>query len=238
MASTMETPGSAATDRLFYTGMAVAFAVITFVGFAPTFFLRPAELAPLSALRVVHGVVFTAWIVLLVVQTGLVAAGRRDLHRALGAFGVALACAMLVLGVAAAVDSLRQGSAPVPGLDARSFFAIPMRVMFIFPVFVAAGVWYRRDAQMHKRMMLLATIAILDAAIARAPIPGMLTYGPLLLYALQDLLIVVGILYDAVSRGRVHRAWWWGLALMVGSQVLTLALARTPLWLGFADLFL
>ncbi len=232
-------PGSALPpDRLFYTGMAVFFAILTFLGFAPTFYLRDAELPALSSLHVVHGACFTAWVLLLVVQTGLIAADRRAWHRALGSFGVGLAGVMVVLGVSVAVDSLRSGSAPVPGLDPRSFFVIPMRVMVLFPALVAAAVWFRHDAQTHKRLMLLATISILDAAIARLPIPGMLAMGPLLFFALQDLLIGIGMAYDRWNRGRIHRAWWWGMGLMAGSQAAALAIAGTPLWLGFAELFL
>lgn len=106
MSTVMETPPRAvANDRFFYTGMAVVFAVIVFIGFSPTFFQRPAGLAPLSQLHVIHGIVYSAWLALLVTQTSLIAANRRAWHRALGALGVVLACVMLALGTMAAIST-------------------------------------------------------------------------------------------------------------------------------------
>jgi uncharacterized membrane protein YozB (DUF420 family) len=238
MSVVVETPRAFPKDRIFFTGMALACAIIVFVGFSPTFFTRAAELGPLSGLLFVHGVVFSGWMVLLVAQTGLIAANRRDLHRKLGAFGAALALAMVVLGMLAAVDLLNRGVVPIPGLDPRSFFAIPVRDILTFAILAGAGIRFRRDAEMHKRLMLISTITLLAAAIARMPIPGMQTLGPPLFYGLQDLLIVAGILYDLATRGRVHRAYWWGLGLMVGSQALFLAISGTAPWLAFARMFL
>lgn len=228
-------PRAGSTDRIFYTGMAVLSAILVFVGFSPTFYQRAAELPPLPQVFVVHGIAFTAWVAFFIVQTGLIAANRRAWHRALGAFGVALALVMVVLGTLAAIESLNRGAVPLPGLDARAFFAIPIHDIVMFPVFVGAAVYFRRDADMHKRLMVVATISLLAAAIAR--IPGVGAFGPPLFYGLQDLLIVLGILYDRFTRGAVHRAYWWGLGLMVGSQVLFLAIANTAPWLAFADLF-
>lgn len=238
MSVVMEAPRAVPKDRIFYTGMAVASAIIVFVGFSPTFFTRSAELGPLSPLLFVHGIAFTAWLVLLVSQTGLIAAQRRDLHRKLGVVGVALAFTMVVLGMLVAVDLLNRGVVPIPGLNPRSFFAIPVRDILTFAILAGAGIHFRRDAEMHKRLMLIATITLLAAAIARMPIPGMATLGPPLFYGLQDLLIVIGILYDRFTRGRVHRAYGWGLGLMVGSQVLFLAISGTAPWFAVAELFM
>jgi uncharacterized membrane protein YozB (DUF420 family) len=236
MSSVMEAPTrTVPKDRVFYTGMAVFMAIIVFVGFSPTFFQRPAELPALAPLFTLHGVVFSAWMALLIVQTSLIAADRRAWHRTLGAFGAALALGMIVLGMLAAINSLNRGVAPLPGLDPRSFFAIPVRDIVTFAMFVGAAVYWRRDAEMHKRLMLLATIALLAAAIARTP--GVVQFGPPMFYGLQDLLIVIGMVYDRITRGAVHRVWWWGLGLTLGSQVLFLAIAKTGPWLAFADLF-
>jgi hypothetical protein len=220
-------------DRVFYTGMALVAGFTVALGFSPTFYVRGASLPPLSPLLIVHGIVFTAWIALLVTQTALVAANRRDIHRKLGIFGACLAAVMLVLMVLASLASLRLGRAPVEGLDPRSFFAIPMRDIVTFPLLVGAAVWLRRDPESHKRLMILATLTILDAAIARWP--GVSAYGPPMFYAIQDLMIAAALIYDFVSRGHVHRAYKWGAALIVLSQPLFLAISGTPAWLAFAD---
>jgi hypothetical protein len=236
MSVVMEAPRAVAPDRLFYTGMALAAAAIVAVGFSPTFFMRGADLPPLSTVLVVHGITFTAWIALFIVQTSLIAANRRDLHRVLGVFGAALAILVVVTGAAASIDSLRRGSAPIPGMDPRPFFAIPVHDIVAFAVLAFAAVALRKDLQMHKRLMVVTTISLLAAAIARFPLEIMLKVGPPLFYGLQDLLIVAGMLYDRAFHGRVHRAYWWGLGFMALSQALFLALAGTPAWLAFADM--
>lgn len=220
-------------DRYFYLGMSLASAAIVFAGFAPTFFLRPAAQPALSPLLVVHGVVFTAWIALFVSQALLVAANRRDLHRRLGWAGAALAAAVVILGTGAAVEALRLGRAPIPGLDPRSFFVIPMRAILNFAILAAAAIALRRDAASHKRLIILATIAILDAAIAR--LPGVGAYGPPLFFVLQDLLVAVACVYDRRVHGRVHAAYKWGGALIVLTQPLSLAVAGTAPWLALAN---
>ncbi|HEX7777297.1 MAG TPA: hypothetical protein VF449_12295, partial [Parvibaculum sp.] len=103
------------TDSIFYPSMAAAVALAAFIGFSRSFYLKPVFHAPpeLSALMLVHGLVFTSWCALLIAQTGFVAAGRHDLHRRLGVAGVALAAAMIVLGLWLAVDALRRGFSPV-----------------------------------------------------------------------------------------------------------------------------
>src|SRR5215470_6391156 len=63
--------------RLFHTCMAVAFLITAVVGFGPTYFFKPVHPSPpLSPLLHVHGMVFTSWLILLIVQSGLVRVDR------------------------------------------------------------------------------------------------------------------------------------------------------------------
>ena len=72
-------------DRHFYTGIALVASLTVFAGFAPTYFLRARfESTPLPLYLHVHGLLFTFWVALFVVQAGLVAARRVGLHRKLG----------------------------------------------------------------------------------------------------------------------------------------------------------
>lgn len=222
-------------DRAFYLGMSLVAAATVAVGFAPTFYLRSGTLPPLQPLLVLHGIVFSTWIALFITQTLLISANRRDLHRKLGAVGACVAVAMVVLATMAAVNSMRLGHAPVAGLDPRSFFAIPMRDIVTFPLLVGAAVWFRRNAETHKRLMILATITLLDAAIARWPIGAIAAYGPPAFYAIQDFMIIGAMAYDFATRGRVHRAYKWGAALIILTQPLCLAISGTRPWLAFAD---
>src|SRR5258708_7457425 len=120
-------------DRLFYGGMAIAMGLTVVAGFAPTYYLRflsggpRATLSggPFGALVHVHGALFTAWVLLFIVQTALVASSRVAVHRRLGIAGAALATAMVVAGTSIAIATAARGSAPV-GVDPLAFLVIPI----------------------------------------------------------------------------------------------------------------
>jgi hypothetical protein len=220
-------------DRRFYTGMAVAIFVTVFAGFAPTFYLKSWFGAPpLHATVLAHGLAFSAWIALFLVQTVLIAGKRPDLHRKLGVAGACLAAGMVILGVAAATWSIRADHTP-PGIDPRSFLALPFFGITMFASFAALGISLRRQTQTHKRLMLLATIAMLDAAIAR--LPGVLALGIPVAFGLQDLFLVACALYDFATRRRVHPVYVWGGLVILASQPLRLIVSQTPIWLAFGD---
>jgi hypothetical protein len=219
-------------DRWFFTGMTVALALTAFAGCAPSFYLRSASYAgpPLTAFVMFHGLLMTAWMLAGVAQTALIASGNRQLHRTLGWLFATLAVLIVVTGPEVGIAAIRRGAVP-PGLTAEQFLVLPMAGALMFAIFIGAGVYWRNNAQAHKRLMLLATISVMDAAIAR--MPGMLELGPLAFFALADAFIIVGIVYDLVSRGRVHGVWiWGGLAILV-SQVLRLVISATVAWASF-----
>jgi hypothetical protein len=228
-----------ARDRRFFTGMALAILLAVFVGFAPSFYLKVIFGAPgvsgapiLSPLMHVHGFVFTCWILVFLVQTRLIAGRRLAVHRRLGYAAAGLAVAMIVLGVMAAVDAGRRGAAPPGGPPPLAFMIVPFTDMVIFTILVGSGMWFRHRGDIHKRLMLVSTIALITAPIARWP--GVLAGGPLLFFALTDLFVVVAMVYDRMTRGRVHPAYWWGGGGLLGSQAGRLALSGTSAWLAFA----
>ncbi len=228
-------------DRVFYSGIAIAMAVAVFTGFAPTYYLRffadgpQATLSggPFTSLVHLHGAVFTAWVLLFIAQTVLVASHRVAVHRRLGVAGALLAAAMITVGTFTAVATARRGGAP-PGVDPLAFLAIPIFDMVLFATFVTAALVLRRDRETHKRLMLLAYISIIVAAVAR--LPGVLPLGPLAFFGLGYFLVVVAVGYDLVSRRRVHRAYLWGGALMVVSVPLRLVISDTGVWRAFAQM--
>ncbi len=224
--------------RWFFTALGLAVAATVFTGFATTFYLRGRALPPLAPLLVVHGCVFTLWILLFLLQSTLIATRRVALHRRLGWCGAVLALAMVAVGTLAAVTSLRLGRAPIPGLDPRSFFVVPMGDLAMFSLFVGAGVGFRRSGESHRRLMLLATLSIIGAAIARIPLGFIERGGPPVFFGLTDLFLLAGWAHDLLTRRRIHPAFLWGGLALVLSQPLRLVLGGTGLWLRFADLFL
>jgi len=229
-----------AYDRMFYGGMAVVMALTVFVGFAPTYYLRvyfgrvvtvtgATSLSPLAHL---HGALFTSWVLLFIVQTALVANHRVAVHRRLGIAGAVLATAMIVVGVITAIKVAARGAGP-PGADPLAFLAIPVGDMVMFSTFVGTALWLRRKKEAHKRLMLLAYISIIAAAAAR--LPGVLPLGPLGFYGLAFVFLLVAIIYDLLSRRRVHPAYIWGGALLVASVPLRLMASGTETWRAMAE---
>jgi uncharacterized membrane protein YozB (DUF420 family) len=228
-----------AAERRFYAGMAWAILVTVLLGFGRSYFLRPlfpalhATTPPERFFYLVHGTLFTAWIVLLVVQPALIATRRVALHRRLGWAGTGLAAAMVVAGIAGAILAARRPTGfmgiPVPPAQ---FLAVPLFDMALFALFVALAIVRRRDAQAHKRFMLIASINLLAAAIARIPLG--LPPNPLIFFGGQDLFFVPLVIWDLKTGRRIHPATLWGLVVTLLSQPLRLMLSGTEAWASFA----
>ncbi len=224
-------------DRLFYTGASLYLAILTFAGFARSFFLaRWMEQSPLTPevgrLLITHGIFFTAWIALLVVQPLLIATRRREFHRKLGWLGAALAVAMVVFGNLAAVAAMHGG---FKGLgDPYVFYAVPFFAIQGFAVLVGLAVLWRDRAETHKRLMLLAAIIIVEAAFARIELAPIAAGAPFSFFLGGDVLILAGMAYDRLSRGRIHKVWIWGGAAVVASQIGKVFISQTAAWQSFA----
>ncbi len=227
-------------DRVFYSGMAIAMALAVFVGFARTYYLSSyfgtsttLSGGPFSTVVHLHAGLFTAWVLLFLVQTSLVATHRVAVHRRLGVAGAVLAGLMVVVGTAVALATARRGGGP-PGIDPLGFLVIPLGDMAVFSVLVGAALWLRRNKEAHKRLMLMAYVAILVAAVAR--LPGVLSLGPLGFFGLTFVpALAVAMLYDRVTRGRIHPAYLWGGVLLILSVPLRLLLSTTPAWHRLAE---
>lgn len=223
-------------ERTFYTGMALAFAITVFAGFARTYYLGAYFGAPnLDLLRHAHGVVFSAWLVLLVVQTSLVAAGRTHVHRKLGVMGLLLAVAMIVVGTATALARAKMLDLPPGSPPPLAFLTIPLGDLLVFGTLVSLAYAWRRRPDLHKRLMLLATIAILPAAVARLPFEFIQRVGPLAFFGLADAFILLCAAFDVLAERRLHPATVIGGALVIASHPLRLMIGTTPAWLSFAD---
>ena len=224
-------------DRRFFAGMSVAVAATVAGGFAPTYYLRPLVAAPALPLSIhVHGALFTTWVLLFVTQTSLVAARRTDLHKRLGIGGAVLAAAMVVSGTFVAIDSARKAR-PALGVLAAApplfVLVIPLASVVVFTILVGLGLYYRRRAETHKRLMLLATIALLPPALGRIRILN--AVGPQAFFGVTILFIVAIVGYDFWTRRRVYAVSVWGGLFLALSFPGRIALGQTDAWLTFAS---
>src|SRR4051812_35352500 len=217
-------------DRGFFMAMSIVVALIFFIGFARTYYLAGFFHAkPLPAPIVhVHGAVFTSWIMLLVAQTALVSAGRTNLHRKLGLVGLALAPLLVVLGLSVAVEMLER-FAPVKTVDSIGIFAVAISEMlgFVVPTFFAFRI--RRKPAIHKRLMLIGTIAMATAGFGRWPVQALLHRPLPAMLAMFGLLAVV-VIYDLLTLRKVHRATVFGAAWVVFIEVAAIWIGPTAVW--------
>lgn len=220
-------------DRRLYVWAAVVASVIAFAGFARTYYLKGVYGTPeLPPLVHVHGFVMTLWIATFVLQTSLVAMRHTDLHRRVGVAGALLASLVLVVGVTTALNGARRGASPGP--PPLIFLAVPLADMAVFAALAGAGLYFRRRSDIHKRLMLLATLSMLAAAFARIPL-GFIRANPVVMaFGLTDLFVLACVSYDTWARRRLHPAFGWGALLIVASHPLRLMLAKTPAWMQIA----
>ncbi len=221
-------------DNYFFSAMALLILVTVFVGFARTYFLAGVFRAPLPSLLVhFHGAVFSTWILLLITQIALVSAGRVDIHRRLGLAGFALACLMVILGVMTATNLMARGRSPIPVFDAQTFYAIPMSGMLMFSTLVFFAYRERINPAAHKRLILIATIALLDAPTGRPPFT-VITARPFMDGVVVYAFLLLLIAYDLWSTHKVQRATIWATAFVVVVGQLRVPIGQTAAWHHFA----
>jgi hypothetical protein len=216
--------------------MAILLCVVVFIGFFRTFFGAGFVAAPLpSPILRVHGLVFTAWMLLFMTQAALISARRVAWHRTLGIAAFCLPPVMIVLGVIAAIDALGR-HVTIGALDPATSLAIPLCNIAAFAIVIAAAWNARRRPDAHKRLVLLATIGLADAALGRFPwarmgIPA--AAGAVIGLAVLILMVVA---YDVLALRRVHRSTIWAAPVVFAAGAFAVPFGMSSAWHHFAEL--
>jgi hypothetical protein len=226
----------ARADHIFFPLIAFAAAIYVVLGFGPTYYFKALTDAPdLRPFVHLHGLIFSTWLALFLVQTLLVRSGSVSVHRRVGVIAAGLAVLMIVVGVIAAIGLGPRHPAP------NVMFATAFGELATFAVFIGSAISYRKTGAIHKRLMLLATVSILDSATGRWPLmaamfwnadPGS-TVGTVASSALSDLIVVAGLVYDKRVHGRIHAAFIWGGLILVAAQAVRAFVPYTELWQAF-----
>ena len=220
-------------ERRFYSRMALFLFALVFLGFAPSFYLRgmvpsyprPNPTLPLSVL--LHGGLFTLWMLLVVAQTQLVAAGRRDVHMKLGALTVLIALALIPVMYLTTMWQVARANQP-PFTDPLTFTVLPLAVIVPFAFLIWQGWAHRRTAQWHKRLMLSAAILIVAGpSIGRLPLTPPTLGGFSVQMMLGLALFVPLFVWDRRTQGQVHPATWLGFGMGALSVFVPLAVFWT-----------
>jgi hypothetical protein len=221
-------------DHRLYIWFAIAMPLIVLLGFARSYYLKGVFNGPTlpSLLVHVHGVVMTSWVVLFIVQVWLVSSRRTKVHQRLGLIGSVLALLVAVIGTTTALVAGARDSRQRPA--ALQFLVIPLGDMLLFAIFVGAALYFRRRLDIHKRLMLLAAVVLLPAAVSRIPLNFIATGGPLVFFGLTDLFLFAFILFDTIKHRKLHPVFLWGALAFIVLQPLRILLAGTNVWIHFA----
>jgi hypothetical protein len=218
-------------EHLFFAGMAILLLATVFVGFAASYYLAGMVKAPLpSKIIHVHALAATCWMLLFAAQVLLVSAHRVDLHRRLGVIAVPLACAMIVTGLMAGADILRRGIPP--GLE-HLLFLINTNMVFVFAVLLAIAYRMRGVPSAHKRLIVIAHVALMFAGFIRWPVEFLHHNIPAAARAPYCFLILL-VLYDLWSTRRIHPVTLWASALLIFVFEVQFFVAETMAWRSFA----
>jgi hypothetical protein len=224
-------------DHLFFPGIAWLMLATVFVGFAPSYYLAGVFHAPLPSPAIqIHAVLFSCWILLLIAQTSLTAAGRVDVHRRLGIAGLILASSMLIVGVWAATDQLARLSFV---RDPLGFYLFPLANIIAFAVLIGFAYHARFDSAAHKRLILVASTALMAAPIARWHLHDLLHtrafgFSAPVAERLSYIFILLLVVYDLMATRRFHRATVWAGVFLITFQQCALIFGRTSVWHAFA----
>ena len=227
----------ALAEPRFYAGMAWLFVIVAITGFGPRSVAIVRGLMPLPPLVVhLHAAVMASWVSLLAVQATLSLTGRMDLHRKAGMASLLVGPLVLIMLIAVTVVRQNDAFGTPGGPFVNNILFLQLRSIVLFPTFLIWALRTRRtDPQTHKRMILMATLMLLDAAIARM---GWLPYNsfPKSYFSIHMyllLLLVPALLYDVIRTGRVHKAWLWGLGLTLPWVIATEFVWDTHWWREF-----
>jgi hypothetical protein len=231
-------PVNRTVERLFFGGMAILLCVIVIIGFTPTYFGAGMMHAPLpNTLLHIHGGVFTIWMVLYLVQTALISVRRVAWHRTFGTIAFCLPPVMICLGTVAAIDALARGVHIGP-LDPSTSLSIPLIGIALFTVVIFASWQARRRPDAHKRLILLATAGLTEAAFGRFPWEKMGISPAGGAVAGIGILTALMVAYDLFALHRIHRSTMWAAPLTFLVAALSVPIGMTPLWHSFAGFLL
>lgn len=229
------TAGGAARAELFWHRMAIGLAIFIVFGFLQ-FALR-GFVDPVAAPFWVHlhGVAMLAWLALLIVQPTLVSRDNLALHRRLGWIGAGLALFITGLGIFTGLASLVLNRFP-PFFTPPYFFALTTVESLVFGLMVWAAIRRRHTTAWHRRLMIGATIVILEPALGRIlPMPLMIGWSDIPIGLIQLGVVCIIALYDRRTLGRIHPATKAIAAIVIAVRITIYLLAMTPPVIALAE---
>lgn len=228
MATLATKPTRRASDDRFFVIAAMLMTIVLVTGFSVQLGMGRSTFA--APVRVhLHALVFFGWTMLYLAQNLLVGRGYRAVHRRLGWLSLFFVPAMVVMGTLVTVMAVREGHAPFFFQPGYFLIMNPLSVL-VFAALVAAALAQRRRTQWHRRLMFCAMTILLGPGFGRLlPLPLIIPYAGWGVFAAIMLFPMAGVIRDVRRDGRVHPAWWCGIATIVAMQIAIDVIAFSPL---------
>ena len=221
-------------DRRFFFAITLLLVVVVAIGFGPTYYLAGVFRAPLPSRIVhIHGAVFSTWMILLVVQTGLISTRRVEWHRKLGVAGFVLACGMVVTVLLTAADFAMRAKAKPNSEALLTLLVVPFTDAAAFAVLAGLAYALRKNAAAHKRLIIIATAGLTRAALVRWHVPILFQHQHAAYTATYVFLVLLAT-YDLWSTRKIHRATIWGSVFLILMGQIGGFIGPTAPWHAFA----
>ncbi|NIJ54440.1 hypothetical protein [Dyadobacter arcticus] len=221
------------TGRYFFVAMAIVFPILVMLGFVPDYQMIASGQIKVHWFLHVHGVIMTAWLGIFLAQSLLIANDNVKRHRQLGQIGFIFGILVWISLVIITVRALIVNNPPEADGQFDILF-IQLQGLVLFGIFFTWGMWVRKkNIGAHKRLLLLATVIILQAAVDRIRfLPG-LQYAIFIRFLYLDLLLIPLFIYDWISVRRIHRMTLLGTLLICVVQAGITFGWGSPVWHRF-----
>ena len=234
MAANVNTLNPRLADRKLFWIAAVGFPLIVLVGYFRSYYASFLFDAPsvANALVHAHGLVMSAWVLYFTAQIILVRTKNVKLHMTMGMIGIALAAAVVIVGMATAYDAQLVRSAAPPGVNPHGFFILPLSDMLLFVIFFASAIYYRKRPAQHKPLMLMTAIAFIPAALFRLPVVAP-EYMLFWAFGTPALLAAAILAWHTVKHGKLNKVFAASVGLVFAAIPLRIVIMESGPWLAF-----
>lgn len=220
-------PRMADNDR-FYFGLALAMASVLVAGFGFNLGMGRSSFA-VPLVWHVHAVVFMTWVGIFLAQTWFATRGPMVLHRRLGWIATFWVVLMVVMGIAITVATIRRGTTPFFFQPQHFVIANPLGLL-AFAGLTFAAVRLRRATDWHRRLQICAFATLMGPGLGRLlPAPLFMPYAFEIPVIVGLLFLVPAMIRDRMRTGKVHLAWWWGIATILVTVLVARIVAPTSL---------
>ena len=214
-------------DRGFFLIMAIAIALTVVSGFSLQFVMGRSSLASPWWVHL-HGLTFMGWLLIYLTQNVLVYRGDVARHRRIGMVAAGYVGWMVLVGLSVNTLAAIHHRIP-PFFEPNVFLVMDWLTVLVFAGLTWAGVRMRENTDWHRRLMLCGALQVMTPGLGRlVPLPLLGTWMLWGIWLAMMVFASAAVIYDLVTRGKVHPAYYWGLGAITLAVALMRPLAFSP----------